>query len=422
MPGAATATSIRRRCSTRGRRRCTWCPSTSLPATGEAGERSAIGQLIGGAGRLLDGAGGAAGAVGTWLRDGGSQLLRTLDHYGRRFTFPASFVDSWCTMLQAWQRARSAADRPCTAAGDPVPPPSDRRVACSSPGSDRTARGSTVDQVRTDELGYSSPDVLRFSYAGGRVPDPTDGFPAIPVVRLRRRRDPGRPPASRAAGSPTCVEEVAAGAPGVPIDLIAHSQGGVVARPGADRARASATASRGSDRVGMLATLGSPHGGADLATAVHAWSSTETGGEVLDAVGAATGQELDDDAPSITQLGETSDLVAELARPPRARRRSTPCRSPPVATSWCPCPAAGRPGWTRWSCPLMGTSAHSDLPGQRPRRRASSPSPGRGSRPGCQSFRDALLDQGVGEGISLLEDLAGAGGFLVAARADVRGG
>jgi hypothetical protein len=69
--------------------------------------------------------------------------------------------------------------------------------------------------------------------------------------------------------------------------------------------------------------------------------------------------------------------------------------------------------------PLGGLSAHSDLPG----------SPGAtrelalalaGLPPGCQSLREALIDQGVGEAISLGEDLAGALGFLAAARADVR--
>ena len=202
--GAATATSIRRRCSARRCRRCTSCPSTSLPATASAGERSAIGQLIDGAGRLLDGASGAAGAVGTWLRDGGSQLLRTVDHYAASLHLPVGV-------------RRQLVHHPPGLAARPIGrrPTLHRRRAirchhrpiaaspCSSPASDRTARGSTVDQVHTEELGYASPDVLRFSYAGGRVPDPTDRLLVDPGVRLRRPRDPGRTSGPRAAGSPT---------------------------------------------------------------------------------------------------------------------------------------------------------------------------------------------------------------------------
>ncbi len=63
-------------------------PFDEPPGEGEQGERSAIGQLIDGAGHLLDGASGAAGAVGTWMRDGGSQLLRTVDQYAPSLHLP----------------------------------------------------------------------------------------------------------------------------------------------------------------------------------------------------------------------------------------------------------------------------------------------------------------------------------------------
>src|SRR5690606_32051630 len=67
-------------------------------------------------------------------------------------------------------------------------------------------------------------------------------------------------------------------------------------------------------RLGLVATIGTPHGGADLATAVHAIGSTATGSRVFDLVGPLVG--LDDDAPAIAQLAETSALVAELDRTP----------------------------------------------------------------------------------------------------------
>ncbi len=389
-------------------------PFDEPPGDGHRGERSAISQLIGGASDLL---GGAAGAVGSWLRDGGAQLLRTLDHYAQRFTFPASFLSSWATIFQAWQRARSTAARACTAAGDPVPPPIGRRVAVLVAGLGSDSDGSTADQVRTDELGYAAPDVVRFSYAGGRVPDPTDGFASIPAAPYGAAETQGD---LRQAGARLAdlIEQVAASAPGVPIDLVAHSQGGVVARlavielerrHGADGVRA----------LGMVATLGTPHGGADLATAVHAWGSTETGGEVLDVFAAATDQELDDETAAVRQLGETSDLVAELADhpvPAGLTAVSIAARGDVVV----PVPRRRAPGMVEAVVPITGRDAHSDLPGS-PEVTRELALARAGLPPGCQSFRDALLDQGVGEGISLLEDLAGAGGFLLAARADVRG-
>jgi hypothetical protein len=70
--------------------------------------------------------------------------------------------------------------------------------------------------------------------------------------------------------------------------------------------------------------------------------------------------------------------------------------------------------------PLMGLSAHSDLPGS-PEATRELVLARAGLPPGCQTFREALLDQGVGQGVSWLEDLAGAGSFVLAARADVRG-
>ncbi len=391
-------------------------PFDDPPGEGARGERSALSQLVGAAGGLLDGVGGAAGSLGGWLRDGSSQLVRTLDHYGRRFLFPGAMVDAWLTMAQAWQRARSASGRACTSRETAVPRPSGRRVAVLVAGLGSHSEASTVDQVRTAELGYAAPDVVRFSYAGGRVPDPTDRFARIEATTY------GAPETQadlRAAGTRLAdlVEDVAAGARGAPVDLIAHSQGGVVAR----LALIELERRHGADwmeKLGVVATLGTPHGGADLATAVHAWGSTESGGDVLDAFAVATGQELDDDASSVTQLGETSELVAELAEhpvPDTVTGVSIAARGDLVV----PTPRTRAPGMVEVVVPATGRDAHSDLPGSDAATRELGLAIA-GLPPTCQAFGEALLDQGVGEGISLVQDLAGAAGFLVAARTDVR--
>lgn len=391
-------------------------PFDDPPGEGEHGERSALSQLVGAAGGLLDHVGGAAGAVGGWLRDGGTQLVRTLGHYAQRFAFPSAFLDSWLTVFQAWQRARATAGRPCTSAGTAPPSPTERRVAVLVAGLGSHSEASTVDQVRTAELGYDAADVVRFSYAGGRVPDPTDGFAHIESTTYGAAETQED---LHAAGGRLAdlVEEVVAAAPGAPVDLIAHSQGGVVTRLALielQRRHGPAWL----DRIGMVATLATPHGGADLATAVHAVGSTSTGGDLLDLVVTATGQELDDDATSIGQLGETSDLVAELGDhpvPEGITGVSIAARGDVVV----PVPRSRAPGMTEVVVSAGGLGAHSALPGSDAATRELGLALA-GLPPTCEDFRDALADQAAGEGISLLEDLAGAVGFLWSARTDVR--
>ena len=77
------------------------------------------------------------------------------------------------------------------------------------------------------------------------------------------------------------------------------------------------------------------------------------------------------------------------------------------------------PGMVEVVVPLSGPSAHTELPGSEEATRELGLALA-GLPPGCQSFGQALLDQGAGEGISLVEDLLGAVGFVAAARADVR--
>ena len=377
-------------------------PFDEPPGDGERGERSAIGQLIGGVGGLLD-----TGA--DWLRSGG-QLIGSFAHYAGRFLTPAALLQNGLTLFSAWQRARRQSERPCSAdAVAPASPP-DRRVALLVAGLGSNSRSATVDDVATDALGYAEPDVLRFSYTGGRVPDPTDGLPAIGASTYVPA-DTQTDLRATAAHLADLVEDVAAAAPGVPIDLYAHSQGGVVARLALiELARRHGEAWL--DHLGLVATLGSPHRGADLATAVHAISSTQAGGLALDAVGDVTGMELDDDGASVGQLSESSDVVAELAEDQVVRSVhlvTIAARGDLIV----PVPSTRVPGATEVVVPLVGTDAHSDLPGSAEATRELALALA-GLPPGCRSFGAALLDQGTGEAISYGEDLLGGLGWLAA--------
>ncbi len=393
-------------------------PFDDPPGDGADAERSAISQLIGGIGGLLDGLEGSAGAVGGWLRDDQGQLLATAAHYANRVGHLPALVDASLTTWRAWQRARRASTRPCTPDSIAVPPPSDRRVAVLVAGLGSDSGRSTIDQVRTQALGYAGADVVRFSYAGGRVPDPTDAFSSVPVTvyDAPATQTDLRATATRLAD---LVEALVSAAPGVPIDLLAHSQGGVVLRLALiELERRHGTAWLAA--VGLVATFGTPHGGADLATAIHALSSTRSGTTALDVLTRATDQELDHDGASTAQLSETSAVVADLARHPVPEvvdAVSIAARGDVIV----PVPRSEAAGMDEVIVPLVGRAAHSDLPGSAEATRAIGLALA-GLPPGCQSFRDALTDQAVGEGISLAEDMAGALSFLAATRVDVRVG
>jgi hypothetical protein len=395
-------------------------PFDEPPGAGPLGERSAVSQLIGGVGGLVGDLVGLGSdlsdATAAWLRDDGAQLLRTGAHYATRFLPPNAQIDLALTLLQARQRARQRADRPCTAADVAVAPVAERRVAVLVAGLGSSSGPSTVDEVDTEGLGYGAPDVLRFSYAGGRTPDPDDGLTAIagqPYGPADTQDD------LRAAGTRLAdlVEEAAADAPRVPVDLIAHSQGGLVVR----LALIELERRHGAgwlERIGLVATLGTPHGGADLATAIHAVSSTQSGGTALDAVATATDQDLDHAGRSVAQLSETSDLVAELAAhpvPDQVRALSISARGDLVV----PGPRSVAPGMTEVVVPLAGPDAHSDLPGSPAVHRELALALA-GRPPTCQRFGDALVDEVVGEGISYAEDLVGALGWGAAVRSDLR--
>jgi hypothetical protein len=387
------------------------------PGGGLNGERRAIAELVGGIGSLAGGLAGRAvdGAAATaeWLRQDGLQLVRTAAHYMELLAPGWAQLHYALVAARAWQRARAVADRPCTEADAPAPaPPPERRVALLVAGLGSTSTNGAVDHIDTAALGYDEPDVVRFSYAGGRTPDPHDGFASVPST-------PYGPADSqidlRVAGRRLAdlVEAMVAAAPGVPLDLYAHSQGGLVVRLALielQRRHGAAWLAQ----LGRLATLGTPHHGADLATGAYAIGSTTAGSAAFDAAADALHIPLDDDAPSVQQLAETSAVVRELASTPLPeglRAVSIAARGDIVV----PVPRTQVDGATQVVVPVDGISAHDELPG--------SPEAGRelalalsGLPPTCQGFTAALLGQLTGEGISMAEDSVAALGWAASLR------
>ncbi|HEV7758757.1 MAG TPA: peptidoglycan DD-metalloendopeptidase family protein, partial [Acidimicrobiales bacterium] len=199
---------------------------------------------------------------------------------------------------------------PCTDGPAPVRPAARRpRVAVLVGGLGSSSESASVDDLRTGELGYADDDVLRFSYNGGRTPGTGDGFTHVPVHAYRSSDTQGdlRVSARRLADA---IEAAAAEHPEALVDVYAHSMGGVVTRLALIELQG-----RGVDlgRLGLVATLGSPHRGADLATAVAAANATPLGDVATDVASDLLDTGLDPDAPAVAQLAETSDVVDEIA-------------------------------------------------------------------------------------------------------------
>ncbi len=227
----------------------------------------------------------------------------------------------------------------CTPASAPVPLPSGRRIAVVVSGLGTGSDGNSAWEIDTATLGYGPDDVVRFSYQGGQAPpaqsgpSPSEG--ATVEVRVAEPDDGGLADIPvhpfTAADSQQDLEvsadrlevllaTVARAEPGVPIDVIAHSQGGVVARLGVVEAGAAGTLPT---TVENLVTVGTPHQGAPLATGALALQQSATGRVGLGVLRAAdVVPDLDDRLPATTQLSETSPVLEhmrELEIPPGVR-------------------------------------------------------------------------------------------------------
>jgi len=213
----------------------------------------------------------------------------------------------------------------CTSASVAAPRTDGRRIALEVSGLGTSSSSNSAWEFDTATLGYADDDVVRFSYQGGRVPSDHDQ-PAVSteVGSPARHRAPARgaqvttftsidsqqPVGLSADRLGDLIDATAAANPGVPIDVLAHSQGGVVARLAIERA---ADSGRLPDTVSTLVTVGSPHAGAPLATGASAMQLSPTGRLVLDELRATgvTGA-LDDRLPATADLAATSELIREV--------------------------------------------------------------------------------------------------------------
>lgn len=305
----------------------------------------------------------------------------------------AAHLASIARSMQGWYLQRHS----CTPADVAAPRPAGRRIAVLVGGIGSSSESAAIDNVDTGAIGYAPGDVVRFSYRGGRTPKPLPPGSALGSVTSSRYEsaDTEKDLALSADELSRLLAEIAAAQPGVPIDVIAHSQGGVVSR--------LAVSDSPPSEVETLVTLGTPHNGANLATAIAAARLDQRLATALRAAYISGKAPLDPDGTSAAQLAETSQTVEEMRKsgvPPSVRVRSIGARGDLVVPA--PRTIVGN-GSASTVVPIDGISAHDQLPGSPAARREIALAVA-GRPPTCRSFQQALGDALVSEGIDALED------------------
>lgn len=196
-----------------------------------------------------------------------------------------------------WERDQAT----CTPAETPVPTATeignDRIIVLVGGLASSTGRADVLD-VETSSLGYAPENVYQFSYRA-------DGGPYVPDDSQKDLDAAG-------ALLATQIGDLQRRHPGRRVDVVAHSQGGLVARSAVTRHGARPT---------TLVTLATPHDGTELASLMAGVDGTRSGGLALDAVGSQRPLGIDLNSTSVLQMAEGSPFLVDLRRngrwPPR---------------------------------------------------------------------------------------------------------
>ncbi len=257
--------------------------------------------------RLIQGTAGSLARGGAWLGRHGRRGLRLATHYARLADLPGRGFELAGAVLVWWDRRDE-----CTAASvvrSLDPGDLRERVVVLVAGFGSTSgRGAGIDALDTAALGYDPASVVRFSYEGGIVPDPqlAADLAALPASEYGREASqaPIAEAADRLAELLTTIQRIR---PGATIDVLAHSQGGVVAVEAVRRLPAQPAGGF------HVVTIGSPHAGDTLATGLDLLSTSPLRELVLDGFEAIAPAGLDGlahDSPAARDLSKASDLMA----------------------------------------------------------------------------------------------------------------
>jgi biotin carboxyl carrier protein len=371
----------------------------------EAKERAGLARMFRGlASRAA--AGGVAAA--DWARDRAVETVegaaaQTLDevrgaiHYAYA-TRPSTHLARFASAAHAWWKARHT----CTPESEPPPKLQERRMLVRVAGLGSTSDEGAIDDLDGAALGYAKQDDVRFSYRGGTTDEHTYAV-SDTTQDIRRSGRQLR----------DLLARIEAANPGVPIDIVAHSQGGLVAR--------SALTDEGEPtdprlpKINSLVTLGSPHRGAPIATALTMLRHTTVGEAVLTGAHAALPHMIDPAGTSVTQMAEHSEFLRRLNRqplPPGLKATSIAAREDLAV----PAGQTALPGANHVTVSAPGVlNDHGRLPGSPEAQREVALAVA-GRRPTCQRFGDAMADAAVSGLIYAAQEGLGGGAWLAARR------
>ena len=345
---------------------------------------------------VLDAGKGAAG----WVADHGDGVLEELRgaiHYGGE-NHLLTHVLRLAEAARDWKQQRGD----CTPGSVPAPRLAERHIAVLVGGLGSSSGEAGIAEVDTAALGFSAADVHRFSYRGGTVPtaDRSAVTPTGLPVTDYGPRDTTVDIRDSARRLHDVLEATAAANPGVPIDVLAHSQGGLVARAALAYEH---DPGRQLPQVASLVTLATPHQGADSATAA-AMLGKSMLGDVVEQ-GISTVAPIDIQGDSVRQMAETSSFLRGLDR------RSFPSglRVTSIGGRWdffVPSDRTELQGSREVTVSPAGFLDHSTLPGS-PQAQREIALALAGMPPTCQGFADAMVDAVVSDRLSWAEDLAG---------------
>jgi hypothetical protein len=306
---------------------------------------------------------------------------------------PAPVITNATSALLQWHEDQSTCTRPEVA----PPPPSGRRLAILVGGLGSSSESAAVTDVNMAGVGYQPRDVVRFSYAGGRVPTPENVAPelsSIVAADYSPRDTVGDLEVAGHRLAEVLLRASEAAGPDVRIDVIAHSQGGVVARLAL--AELASSHPEALTHLGIVVTLGTPHSGADLAGLVQASDANPFDGPAVDAVRAMSKVPVAADDVAVRQLAPGSDLLTRLAATPTPAGvtvLSIAARGDLVV----PSNRAHLDGATNVVVGVDGLTAHDQLPGSAATTREIGLALA-GLGPTCATAADAVIDA-VGGGL-----------------------
>lgn len=319
-------------------------------------------------------------------------------HYARGTDHLRPFRRLVSTLPDWWKQRRN-----CTPSPVATPTPGNGHVAVLVSGFGSSSDGAGVYEVNTLALGYRPADVVHFSYLGGTTSE-NPFSPDDTTVDIRRS----------ARRLYDLLERIAAERPGMPIDVIAHSQGGLVVR-----AALAYEADRSPHRppVRAVVTLATPHDGTDAATAGTMLQETVGGQGLSLAIDAVWDRALGGPSvrsTSVHQMAEVSRFIRSLndrPLPQGVRVTSIGAREDYIV----PARHTRLEGAHNVTVSALGLNPHDRLPrSEEALREVALGLDGR--PPTCQSLPDMLLDSAVSDAISWWEDSAAAGAWLWEAR------